>query len=73
MIMEIMPVAGRKMMYTQGCPKNQNSCCHSSGVAAVRDIEEVRVPSGDPVPGKCSHAVSAGSENTVTKEIVSVL
>src|SRR5215210_6644157 len=24
------PVAGRKMMYTSGWPKNQNRCCHSS-------------------------------------------
>jgi hypothetical protein len=29
--METMPAAGRKMMYTSGCPKNQKRCCQSSG------------------------------------------
>src|ERR1051325_9047761 len=28
-MVEINPVAGMKMMYTSGCPKNQNRCCHS--------------------------------------------
>src|SRR5437762_13932008 len=25
----MMPSAGKKMMYTSGCPKNQNVCCQS--------------------------------------------
>src|SRR5260370_1384172 len=25
------PIAGRIAMYTPGCPKNQNRCCHKSG------------------------------------------
>src|ERR1700676_172146 len=25
------PMAGRIAMYTSGCPKNQNKCCHKSG------------------------------------------
>jgi hypothetical protein len=29
-IEETMPTAGRKMMYTSGCPKIQNRCCHRS-------------------------------------------
>ena len=27
-----MPSAGMKMMYTSGWPKNQNRCCHKSGL-----------------------------------------
>ena len=26
----MMPKNGSAMMYTSGCPKNQNRCCHSS-------------------------------------------
>ena len=26
----MMPKNGNAMMYTSGCPKNQNRCCHSS-------------------------------------------
>src|SRR5438034_6484959 len=25
------PIAGKIAMYTSGCPKNQNKCCHKSG------------------------------------------
>ena len=28
---ETTPIPGRIAMYTSGCPKNQNRCCHSSG------------------------------------------
>src|SRR5205823_14912922 len=30
-IVEIMPKPGRMAMYTSGCPKNQNRCCHRRG------------------------------------------
>src|SRR5580704_1786949 len=30
-ICETMPMDGRIAMYTSGCPKNQNKCCHRSG------------------------------------------
>ena len=29
-------------MYTSGCPKIQNRCCHSTGLAARGHVEEVR-------------------------------
>src|SRR6202047_3406452 len=28
---DVTPILGRIAMYTSGCPKNQNKCCHSSG------------------------------------------
>jgi hypothetical protein len=31
MISEIAPNPGSTMMYTSGCPKNQNRCCQSTG------------------------------------------
>jgi hypothetical protein len=31
MIEVAIPNAGNTMMYTSGCPKNQNRCCHKSG------------------------------------------
>ena len=33
MTSDTMPKLGRMMMYTSGCPKIQNRCCHSSGSA----------------------------------------
>ena len=30
-ISEMIPNPGRIMMYTSGCPKNQNRCCHNNG------------------------------------------
>ena len=30
-MVDTIPAAGKKMMYTSGWPKNQNRCCHSSG------------------------------------------
>jgi hypothetical protein len=31
MTSEMTPKPGRIMMYTSGCPKNQNRCCQSTG------------------------------------------
>jgi len=43
---EIIPNAGRIMMYTSGCPKNQKRCCQSIGspppVASKKSVPKWR-------------------------------
>ena len=41
MISETMPKAGRIMMYTSGCPKNQNTCWKSTGSPPPAALKKV--------------------------------
>ena len=36
-----MPNAGNTRMYTSGCPKSQNRCCHSSGSAPASTVKKL--------------------------------
>src|SRR5436189_6374624 len=41
------PIAGKIAMYTSGCPKNQNRCCHKSGEPPLCPVSTpFTVPSG---------------------------
>src|SRR6476660_10245465 len=43
------PMPGRMAMYTSGCPKNQNRCCHNSGdppLWVIRVVLEDNPPGG---------------------------
>src|SRR3546814_8104096 len=40
MIIEMMPNDGKIMMYTSGCPKNQNTCWYSTGSPPPARSEE---------------------------------
>ena len=48
----MIPKAGRTMMYTSGCPKNQKRVLVEDGQTAVRRVEEVGldVPRADRDP-----------------------
>ena len=65
-------MAGRKITYTHGWPKNQNRCCHSSGeppyAASKKWKPQLRCNSRN------THAtVSAGKASTINAEVVPVL
>ena len=65
-ISEISPIAGRIMMYTSGCPKNQNRCCQSSGSPPVprRPAEEASCRSSGPARASRAAAMSTGTASS---------
>src|SRR2546423_15200413 len=46
------PIAGKIAMYTSGCPKNQNKCCHSRGEPPL-------------CPASCPFTVTSGTKKLV--------
>src|SRR5246127_765205 len=46
------PIAGKIAMYTSGCPKNQNRCCHKSGEPPL-------------CPASCPLTVTSGTKKLV--------
>jgi len=70
-IIDTMPAAGRKMMYTSGWPKNQNRCCHSTGspprAGMKKGQSNARSISSSSVP-----AMMAGNANTIISAVTSM-
>ncbi len=70
-MVETMPAAGRKMIYTSGWPKNQNRCCQRIGSpprsAMKKGQSNARSISSSVVP-----AMMAGKANTIITATTSI-
>src|SRR3990172_101635 len=58
------PMPGRMAIYTSGCPKNQNRCCHSSGEPPLWSVTGVSVSTSPPGIKKLVPAVRSSSSRT---------
>ena len=60
---DTMPKLGKMRMYTSGCPKIQNRCCHSSGSAPASTLKNV-APNSRWNISRNSATVMTGMANT---------
>ncbi len=69
MTSEMMPKNGNAMMYTSGCPKNQNRCCQRIDPA----LAELKTwaPSCRSAPSASSAAARIGNAITTSRDVIS--
>jgi hypothetical protein len=70
-IIETMPAAGRKMMYTSGWPKNQKRCCHSSASPPLAATKKGQ-PNARSSSSSSVARMTAGNANTTITAKVSI-
>src|SRR5579884_3297167 len=70
-MVDTMPSAGTKMMYTSGCPKNQKMCCHSSGSPPSAGLKKC-VPTERSNRSMLLQAITAGMANNTMKDCTNI-
>jgi hypothetical protein len=72
MIWDTIPNAGRIMMYTSGCPKNQNTCWNITGSpppAALKKLVPKWMSKSIIVTAPASTGITASSRYAVTSQV----
>src|SRR5680860_1200207 len=72
MISEMMLNAGKTRMYTSGCPKIQNRCCHSNGSAPWETLKKF-APNNRAKVSRNSATVMTGRENNKRNWVTSAI
>src|SRR5882757_3485306 len=71
MMVLAMPTAGKKMMYTSGCPKNQKRCCHRRASPPSAGLKKC-VPTSRSAISMLEHTTIEGMAKIMQKEVTSI-
>ncbi len=71
-IIDTIPAAGRKMMYTSGWPKNQNRCCHNSASPPFSGMKNGQ-PNARSSSSMMVARITAGKANTIMPAKISIV